>query len=440
MNILLKKGGVTLNQKKVEETYDKVQQKIEELWTEEISFLQGIGRFPSTLGNEAAVQNFIADYFSKNLGLEVDKFVPDLKTISAHPGYSPVEWSYEGRPVVVGRWKSNRPKIGKSLIMQGHIDVVSPEPVSLWNYDPWGSTIVGDRMYGRGIQDMKSGVAAMVFALKAIKESGVQLGADVLLETVIEEECTGNGALATLMQGYTADGALIPEPFGQTALKAQVGVIWVRVKIQGLGAHTERADRAVNAIEKAYILINSLSEYRKYINNRPKHRDFEHIDHPLNVNIGIIRSGDWPSTVPSECTFEARIGFYPDEDPNKIKEEVKNWLLKAAKSDEWLRDVEPEITFYGFHAEGVSLDKNLDIFHVLEKAHKMNTSEQLTFYSTTATTDIRLYNLYYDIPTTCYGPTGAKMHGADEWVDLPSVKSVTKTYASFILEWCGIRE
>lgn len=119
---------------------------------------------------------------------------------------------------------------------------------------------------------------------------------------------------------------------------------------------------------------------------------------------------------------------------------MKNWLLEAAKSDEWLREVEPEITFYGFHAEGVSLDENLDIFHTLEKAHKMNTNEQLEFYSATATTDIRFYNLYYDIPTTCYGPVGANMHGADEWVDLPSVKSVTKTYASFLLEWCGIRE
>lgn len=176
-----------MNQSKSEEVYGKVQQKIEELWDQEVSFLQDIGRFPSTLGNETAVQNFIANYFSENVGLEVDKFVPDLKTISEHPGYSPVEWSYEGRPVVVGSWKTEGPKIGKSLIMQGHIDVVSPEPVSLWNYDPWGSTIVGDKMYGRGIQDMKSGIAAMVFALKAIKESGIQLGADVLLETVIEE-------------------------------------------------------------------------------------------------------------------------------------------------------------------------------------------------------------------------------------------------------------
>ncbi|GAX90882.1 ArgE/DapE family deacylase [Effusibacillus lacus] len=418
---------------------EKVLNKIEELWDDEVAFLQKIGSYPSTLGNEAALQNFIASYFTEEMQLQTDKFVPDVKRISRLPGYSPVEWSYAGRPVVVGQWKTNGPKIGKSLILQGHIDVVSPEPVSLWNYNPWGSTIVGDRMYGRGLQDMKSGTSAMIFAVKAIKEAGIELGADVLLQTVIEEECTGNGALAALDRGYVADGALIPEPFGPTALKAQVGVIWVRVRVTGLGAHVERADRAVNAIEKAYILINALGEYRKYINSRPKHPAFKDINHPLNVNVGKIHAGDWPSNVPAECVFEARIGFYPDQDPQQIKDEVKAWLLEAAKEDEWLHEVEPEITFYGFHAEGVSLDEDMEIFDALKNAHKTTTGEELQYFVSTCTTDIRFYNLYYGIPATCYGPVGGSMHGADEWVNLPSVKAVTKTYAAFILDWCGIR-
>jgi acetylornithine deacetylase len=420
--------------------FEEVMDKVDSLWEEEVAFLQKIGRYPSTLGNEASVQHFIADYFSSELGLETDVFVPDHKIISQLPGYSPVEWSYEGRPVVVGKWQTEGPKTGRSLILQGHVDVVSPEPVAFWNYDPWGSTIEGDKMYGRGLQDMKSGIAAMIFAVKAIKEKGVKLGADVLLETVIEEECTGNGALATLARGYVADGALIPEPFGPTALTAQVGVIWMRVRVRGAGAHVERADRAVNAIQKSYVLINALDEYRRYINGLPKHPSFQNHSHPLNVNVGIIRSGDWASNVPSLCTFEARIGLYPGQDPQQVKDEVKSWLLEAAKQDPWLIQAEPEITFYGFHAEGVALDRDLEIFRVLESAHERTTSQKLQYAAATATTDIRFYNLYYGIPATCYGPTGGNMHGVDEWVDLPSVKAVTKTYAAFILEWCDMRE
>ncbi|WP_366922289.1 ArgE/DapE family deacylase [Metallumcola ferriviriculae] len=417
---------------------EQVLKKIEELWDEEVAFLQDIGRYPSTLGNEGAVQEFIASYFENNLEIETDKFVPDIDKISMLDGFSHVEWSYQDRPVVVGRWRNQGPQIGKSLILQGHIDVVSPEPLSFWKYDPWGSTIVGNKMYGRGIQDMKSGIAAMVFALKAIKELGLNPGADILMKTVIEEECTGNGTLAAIDRGYVADGALIPEPFGLTALQAQVGVIWVRVKVKGAGAHVERADRAVNAIEKAYVLINALAEYRQHINSRLKPFNFTKHAHPLNVNVGVIKSGDWPSNVPAECTFEARIGFYPGTDYREIQNEVKDWLMAAAKNDQWLREVEPEISFYGFEAEGVSLDNNIDLFKVLEQAHQQTTGTDLKYISTTCTTDIRHYNLYYGIPATCYGPVGGNMHGADEWVDLDSVKKVTQTYAAFILKWCGV--
>ncbi|HWO98710.1 MAG TPA: ArgE/DapE family deacylase [Bacillus sp. (in: firmicutes)] len=417
---------------------EQVMNQIEELWKEEIAFLQQLGKYPSTLGNEAAIQRYIAEYLEKEIGLEVDILIPDVKKISTHPGFSPVEWSYEGRPVVIGKEKVKGQKIGKSLILQGHIDVVSPEPMSLWNYQPWGSTIVGDRMYGRGIADMKAGVAAMIFALKAVKKAGIELGADVLVQTVIEEECTGNGALTPLVEGFTADGALIPEPL-PFAMTAQVGVIWMRIKVKGAGAHAERASQAVNAIEKAYVMVNALLDYQKEINRQPRSKDFSNHVNPFNVNIGKIHAGDWPSSVPSECIVEARIGFDVGQTPQQIKEDVKAFLLDAASQDEWLKKAEPEITFYGFHAEGMSLNKEIELFKYLERAHKETTGEEISYAAFTGTTDARFYNLYYDIPATCYGPEGGNLHGPDEWVNLPSVKQVTKTYAAFLLDWCGIR-
>lgn len=417
---------------------EKVLKHVDEQWDDQVRFLQRLGQYQSTLGNEAGIQRFLENTF-REMGMQTESFVPDLKKISSHPAYSPVEWSYDGRPVVVGTLKNEGDKKGKSLILQGHIDVVSPEPLRLWDYDPWGSTIVGDKMYGRGICDMKSGVAAMIYAVKAIKESGVKLGADILVESVIEEECTGNGALATLVEGYKAEGALIPEPFGLSGLTAQVGVIWVRIRVTGAGAHVERASQAVNAIEKAYVIIDALKKYRDKINTR-KHPDFEHLEHPLNVNVGIINSGDWASSVPCDCVLEARVGFYPDQDPQDIKDEVQAWLLEATKKDSWLKETPPEITFYGFHAHGVSLDSKMEIFKVLNESHRKTQGTEMTYTSATATTDIRFYNLFYDIPATCYGPIGANLHAPNEWVDLPSVKDCTKTYVAFILDWCGIND
>lgn len=417
----------------------KVLKKVDENWNDEVKYLQMLGRYPSTLGNEAPIQHFIAETF-REMALDTDVFIPDAKKLSRLPGYSPVEWSYDGRPIVVGKWAASGQKTGRSLILQGHIDVVSPEPLRLWDYDPWGSTIEGNYMYGRGICDMKSGVAAMIYAVKAIKDAGVQLGADLFLQSVYEEECTGNGALATLDRGYTADGGLIPEPFGPQALLAQVGVIWMRVRITGAASHVQSANKAVNAIEKAYVLIEALNKYREKINTeQPKHAAFEAVDHPLNVNVGIIQAGDWASTVPADCVFEVRIGFYPGQDPQNIKDEVEAYLLEAAAKDPWLKEMPPEITFYGFHAHGVALDQNMDIFNVLGQAHETMHEEPLDYTVTTATTDIRFYNLFYDIPMTCYGPVGDNMHAPNERVDLLSVKACTKVYAAFILDWCGVQ-
>ena len=416
---------------------ESVFKQVDASWEEEVQFLQKICQFPSTLGNEAPVQHFIADFLENEVGLAVSKVIPDPKKLSTHPGYSESDWSYDERPVVIGEYRSEGKEKGKSVIFQGHIDVVSPEPVSFWKYDPWGAEIVGNKMYGRGTADMKSGVAAMIFALKAVRDAGIKLSSDVTIKTVTEEECTGNGALAAIEEGVKADAALIPEPLGQKGLIAQVGVIWVRVKVKGLGAHTERADKAVNSIIEGYKMINALLDFEKALNSQEKHKNFTDHSHPYNINIGKIHSGDWPSTVPSECIIEARVGFPPGVKPQDLKNDLKAYLLAAAQKNEWLSENPPEVSFYGFHAEGFSIDPNQELFDILNDAHMITEEKPLEFFSFTATTDARFYNLYYGIPATCYGPTGGALHAPNEWVDLESVKRVTKTYAAFLLKWCG---
>jgi acetylornithine deacetylase len=135
----------------------RVSERIERNWEEETRFLQGLIRRPSTLGNEARVQRFIADELS-SIGLEADVWQIDHAEISKRPGYSPVEWSYEGRPNVATTWRGSGG--GRSLILNGHVDVVPATPEHHWTYDPWGAEITDGRMYGRGAADMKSGIAA----------------------------------------------------------------------------------------------------------------------------------------------------------------------------------------------------------------------------------------------------------------------------------------
>lgn len=415
----------------------EIMNKIDKDWEEEIEFLQEIGRFPSTLMNEQALQNHLANFFENDLKMEVDRIVPDMSELSKYRNFSTAEWPYDGREVIVATFEPEADPIGKSLIFQGHIDVVPTGPLSSWKHDPFGSVRVGNKLYGRGIQDMKSGVTAMIFAYRAILESGYEPGSKFSLQSVIEEENTGHGALAALAKGHHADAALIPEPFGFEATIAQVGVIWARITVRGSGAHTERASEAVNSIDKSFNVIQALRKYEEFINKRERPSYYINHPHPLNVNIGTIKSGDWPSSVPQETVLECRIGFFPGQESVDIKKEVLQWIESEAKKDYWLKDNLPEVNFFGFNAEGSILDEQSPILESLEESHKRVVGGELKHRSLTAVTDARFF-LDFDIPCTCYGPTGSNMHDVNEWVNLDSVKTVTKVYAAMIANWCGL--
>lgn len=416
---------------------ERVLETVERNWERQLDFLRGLVRRPSTLGNEARVQRFVAEELGE-MGLEVDVWQIDHAKIAEQPGYSPVEWSYEGRPNVAAKWEASSGG-GRSLIFNGHVDVVPATPEHHWTYDPWGGEVADGRMYGRGAADMKSGIAAMVYAVRALREAEVGLSGDVTLETVIEEECTGNGTLATLARGYEADAVVIPEPLGQTVLEAQVGVMWARVTVRGRGAHAERASQSVNAISKAYSMIRAVQELEAEVNaaeDRPA--QFRGIEHPLNYNVGVVRGGDWASSVPEECTFEVRISAYPGEDLREIQSRFESHLLEAAGADPWLSENPPDISFYAFRAEGCTVNRDEPVFGSLRKCHRSVAGEDPEFMSFTGTTDIRFFNLYRDIPATCYGPIGANLHAPDEWVDLESLKNVTRVLALTAMDWCGV--
>jgi acetylornithine deacetylase len=420
----------------VDDTQRRVLNHVERNWDREVEFLRGMVRRPSTLGNEALVQRFVAEEL-QGMDLEADVWQIDHAEIAVLPGYSPVEWSFDGRPNVATTWKSSSGG-GRSLILNGHVDVVPSTPEHHWTHDPWGGEVADGRMYGRGAADMKSGVAAMIYAVRALREAGVELAGDVSLETVIEEECTGNGTLAARARGYEADAAIIPEPLGQTALEAQVGVMWARVTVRGKGAHAERASESVNAILKAYPLMSAVKELEQRVND-PKYRipQFQGSPHPLNYNVGIVQGGDWTSSVPEECTFEVRISAYPGEDLGEVQSRFKSHLAEAASRDPWLSENPPEVSFYAFRAEGCIVDRNEPVFSALQEHHRSVMEKDLEFFSFTGTTDIRFFNLYRSTPATCYGPVGANLHAPDEWVDLESVKDVTKVLALTVMGWCG---
>src|SRR5512140_339058 len=247
----------------------------------------------SLLGDEAPAQAVMARKFGQ-LGLQIDEFEIDHAKIMEHPGYSPSLMDYAGRRNVVGIHRPAGAATGRSLILNGHIDVVPVGHPRLWTTPPFEPRIDGDRIYGRGACDMKAGIVAYTMAFKALRQLGFEPAAPLYLQSVIEEECTGNGALACLVAGYTADAALIPEPSQECVVTAQIGVMWMAIEVFGVPVHASRAQEGIAATAFAQYLVDELRALERQWNEpAARHPMYREHQHPINFNLGRLSGGEW---------------------------------------------------------------------------------------------------------------------------------------------------
>jgi acetylornithine deacetylase len=406
---------------------------IDERKDELVATIAELVREPSVLGNEAGVQAVVARDLAA-AGMRVETYdLPDETPRQPNGGFSGVPFA--GRPNVHGYRRGTGG--GRSLILNGHVDVVSPEPVSAWTHDPWGAEIAGDRMYGRGAYDMKSGVGVNLFLCRLLNDLQIPLSGELTIHSVIEEECTGNGALAASLRD-TADACLIPESTDFQMTTAHPGVIWFRVRIEGKSAHAGWAWQGVNAIVKAVPVITALAQLNDDLNLQV-HPLWADQYHPINLNIGVIQGGDWPSTVPGACELRCRTSFFPGTSVEEMQARIEAAIREAVANDEWLREHPPAVSYDGFRTNGVILDLDEPLVQVLSAAYASVTGEEIEQKIGAAVTDQRYYS-FRGIPATCFGAKGDKAHGTDEWLDLTSLPIVAKVMGAFILDWCSVAE
>lgn len=416
---------------------ERILAEVDRGFDEQVAFTQDLIRFPSQRGQEHTAQDFLHRAFAER-GLKMDRWSIDVGEIESHPGFSPVTVDYDNAVNVVGTHRPREEK-GRSLILNGHVDVVPVGPLDMWTTPPYEPRLDGDWLYGRGSGDMKAGIAANLFAFDALRRAGVQPAATLYMQSVTEEECTGNGALSCLVRGYHADAVLITEPTHDGLVRANVGVLWFQVEVRGRPAHVYESTVGSNAILAAFKLIQSLKELEAEMNaEKHRHRYFEEVVHPITINIGKIAGGDWASSVPAWCRFDVRAGLYPGTSVEEAKRRVEHAIAQVARDDRFLSNHPPTVTYNGFTAEGYALEPGTDAEACLAEAHQAVHRAGLADRTIPAYLDARVAMLYDDTPALVYGPTSEHVHGFDERVSLSSTRQVTKTVALFIADWCGV--
>ncbi len=394
---------------------------------------------PTTLGHEEPGQRIMAEVF-RGLGLRTLDVPMDAATLWADPSHSPFDWDVSAKRNVVATWgPSGAAAAGhKSLVLNGHIDVVPPEAPERWTRPPFEPARDGDWMVGRGAADMKSGLAAMIGAIAGLRRLGLEPLAPVTLQSVVEEECTGNGTLACLLAGApsSADAAIVVEPFGAAITTSQVGVLWFEIRITGSPGHAGDGVESVNPIEAMATVIRALRALEVELNTEIPAR-YADYDQPIRLNIGAIRGGSWASTSPGDCTASFRLATFPTLSIAELRERVERVVADAPAADPALAADPPEVRYTGFAAEAYELSSHAPLAEALARAYARVTGDPPAKIATTGTSDARHFGLR-GIPAVCFGPYAEGAHGVDERVWLPSVVTTAQALGLFIRDWCGL--
>jgi acetylornithine deacetylase len=283
---------------------------------------------------------------------------------------------------------------------------------------------------------MKAGLAAIVGAVLGLRRLGLAPLAPVQLQSVVEEECGGNGALQCILSGLRPDAAVIPEPYPGFIPTSQVGVLWFHVDIAGVPAHVAEAQDGFNAIEASLSVLDELHALEDELNESPP-PPFDGLPHPINFNLGVISGGDWASTVAAECTLSCRIAHFPGTPVSELRHRVEDAVARAAAASAYLTENPPIVRYDGFACDGSYVPDDEPIVQALAKSWEAATGTPAVTGPTTATTDVRTF-IAAGIPAACIGPHAERIHGVDERVLVPSVVQTAQVLALLVRDWCGL--
>ncbi|MBL7851362.1 MAG: peptidase [Cyclobacteriaceae bacterium] len=416
-------------------SFSKASNYIDSNTASAVELLSRLVQQASTQGNEQGVQAVVIEKL-KSLGLEVDVWDPEYSVLATSLYFVPSRNNFGGSPNVVGVLKGTGG--GKSIILNGHIDVVPEGDRTKWTHDPFSGKVVDGRVYGRGTTDMKGGNVSMLLAIESLIRSGIRLKGDVIFESVIEEESGGAGTLAATLRGYKADAAIIPEPTNMKLFIKQQGSMWFRVTVEGRSAHGGTRYEGVSAIEKAVLVHQAILQLEARRNARITDPLYKNIPIPVPINMGKIQGGSWPSSVADLVTIEGRIGVAPSEEMEEVRKELRACVQDISNQDPWLKDHPAKVEFFGAQWVPNALEETHPFVGVMKKSFEAVYQKPVRIEASPWGTDGGLLGKVGGIPTLIIGPGETRMaHYPDEYIEVKEMIGAAKVFSRLLIEWCG---
>lgn len=393
------------------------------------TFLSRLIQIPSFSGQEQEVMAFLEQEF-QSLG-EITK-VALTNALKTDP-----EYTHKGQEtdhtsqynLVIRRPGQGQ---GRSIILQAHTDTV---PADEAYTDAFSGKEEDGYVWGRGACDDKGNVAVLYLVMKYLHDLGVTLDGALEVQLVVEEESGGNGALACVLHSPPADGVIVLEATDLHIHPSNRGALWFRVQVEGKSVHMGKITEGVNAIEKGIKIIQALREYeQQLIQESQGYPGFEKYQQPMQVNIGTIHGGEFPSTVAGHVTIEGGVGFLPNKNLRMIKEELQQAI--QAVDDPWIRD-HSTLDFPKLHNEAFESPFDHPLVTTLKQS-----CERVGLHPDVCGLDVscdaRLYAIKGKMPTLVFGPGHiADAHSHHEKIKVDDILSAAQALLNFLIDWCG---
>lgn len=331
-----------------------------------------------------------------------------------------VEEIRPGRPNVVGVLDGREP--GRSLMLCGHLDTVGVEGM----VDPFAVREVEGRVYGRGAQDMKGGVAAMMDAARRLATDGFAHGR-LIVAAVIDEEFASLGADA-LVGRWTADAAIVTEPTDLQIGVGHKGFAWLDVETRGRAAHGSRPEDGRDAILRMGRVLNALEQLDRELQSRPPH--------PIlgtgSLHASIIAGGRELSSYPDRCALR-----------------MERRTVAGESGDTALREVEQILSTLTAADPAFEATATLGVWRPAYEAgadHALPAGLAAAAAATGVTSGFAGLSFWTDaailagagVPSVLFGPGGAGLHSTEEYVLAEDVTACRDVLARFARRWCSL--
>ena len=398
--------------------------------------LQALVRIPSITGSEEAVAAWAAAALGA-LGLSVEVVTPDPASIRADPDWPGEEMPRASLPVVIGR---AGPADGRRVILSGHLDVVPPGDPGTWTTDPWAGDLRDGRVYGRGANDMKAGVAAILAAVRALGEAGElgRLAGELVVALVPSEEDGGQGTLAAIRAGVTGDLAIIPEPSNLDIVVAHAGAITFRLTVPGRAAHASQRREGVSALDNLFVLVRALEADETRRNEAETDPLMTVLGLPYPTIIGIVSGGEWASTVLDRIVADGRYGVRLGQRPADAEAELRAVIASACAEDDFLRDHPATVEITGGRFGSARVPSDHPLPSGLADIAEAVTGRRPALLGEPYGADMQMFVNVGGTPCVIFGPGDVKVaHSADEYVPLDEVEACARVLAAWVQREVG---